>query len=272
MPGATIEGNGDVEISGIAYDSRRVKQSDLFVAVEGLTSDGHAFVSDALARGAAAVAVDRDVTLPPGTPLLRMPSTRIGLAEVAAEFYGRPSRKLKVAGITGTDGKTTTTHMAEHVLQASGVVAGAMSTVSFTGSGGEMDNLSGQTTMEAPEIQAWLARMAEAAVECAVIETTSHALVQERVRACDFDVAAFTNVGHDHLDYHASWDDYLEAKARLIDLTAGGADKKCHISAGLSKAAAKVSAGRSGADDEHAHHSLLPVSYQGDLASGRWTR
>jgi UDP-N-acetylmuramoyl-L-alanyl-D-glutamate--2,6-diaminopimelate ligase len=235
VPGAKVEGNGEVEVTGIAYDSRRVQPGDLFVAVEGLNSDGHAYVSDALARGAAAVALDRDVTLPPATPFLRMPSTRIGLAEVAAEFYGRPSRRLKVAGITGTDGKTTTTHMAEHVLQASGLVAGAMSTVSFTGSGGEVDNLSGQTTMEAPEVQAWLARMAEAGVECAVIETTSHALVQERVRACDFDVAAFTNVGHDHLDYHTSWDDYLEAKARLIDLTASGADKGIEKTAVLNR-------------------------------------
>src|ERR1700687_4905735 len=179
VPGATVQGNGDVEITGIAYDSRRVKPGDLFVAVEGLTSDGHAFVSDALARGAAAVAVDRDVTLPPGTPVLRMPSTRTGLAEVASEFYGRPSRKLKVAGITGTDGKTTTTHMAEHVLQASGVVAGAMSTVSVTASSGEVDNLSGQTTMEAPDVQAWLARMADAGVEGAGVEAPAHARVQE---------------------------------------------------------------------------------------------
>src|SRR5258708_740498 len=235
VPGATIEGHGDVEIAGVAYDSRRGKPRDLFVAVEGLNSDGHAYVSHALARGAAAVAVDRDVTLPPGTSLLRMPSTRIGLAELAAEFYDRPSRKLKVAGITGTDGKTTTTHMAEHVLQASGVVAGAMSTVSFTSSTGDVDNLSGQTTMEAPEVQAWLARMADAGVECAVLETTSHALVQERVRACDFDVAAFTNIGHDHLDYHASWDDYLEAKARLIHLAASGAGKGIEKTAVLNR-------------------------------------
>ena len=124
VPGVTVEADGEAEITGIAYDSRRVKPGDLFVAVEGLNSDGHAFAADALARGAAAVAIDRDVALPPGTPLLRMPSTRIGLAELAAEFYGRPSRRLKVAGITGTDGKTTTTHMAEHVLQASGLVAG----------------------------------------------------------------------------------------------------------------------------------------------------
>ena len=225
MPGATLEGNGDVEVTGIAYDSRRVKPGDLFVAVEGIQVDGHVFVTDALARGAVAVAIERDLSLPAGTPVIRIPSTRIGLAELAAEFYGRPSRKLKVAGITGTDGKTTTTHMAEHVLQASGAVAGAMSTVSFTVSGRETDNQSGQTTIEAPEVQAWLARMVEAGVTDVVVETTSHALVQERVRGCEFDVAAFTNVGHDHLDYHASWDAYLEAKARLIDLAAAGADK-----------------------------------------------
>jgi UDP-N-acetylmuramoyl-L-alanyl-D-glutamate--2,6-diaminopimelate ligase len=161
-----------VEITGIAYDSRRVKEGDLFVAVEGTQADGHAFVAEAVGRGAAAVAVEHDVTLPRSVPVLRMPSTRTGLAEAAAEFYGRPSRKLKVAGITGTDGKTTTTHMSEHVLQASGVVAGAMSTVSFTVSGTAMDNLSGQTTTEAPAVQAWLARMVAAGVQCAVIETT----------------------------------------------------------------------------------------------------
>jgi UDP-N-acetylmuramoyl-L-alanyl-D-glutamate--2,6-diaminopimelate ligase len=125
--------------------------------------------------------------------------------------------------------------MTEHVLQASGIAAGAMSTVAFTVSGTETDNLSGQTTTEAPEVQAWLRRIVEAGVECAVIETTSHALVQERVRACDFDVAAFTNVGHDHLDYHATWEDYLEAKARLIDLTASAADKGIEKTAVLNR-------------------------------------
>src|SRR5216683_7350525 len=235
VPGATIEGNGDVEINGIAYDSRRVKPGDLFVAVEGLQVDGHAYVADALKAGAEAIAIERDVTVPRGTTLLRMPSTRVGLAELAAEFYGRPSRRLKLAGITGTDGKTTTTHMAEHVLQASGLVAGAMSTVSFTVSGRETDNVTGQTTIEAPDVQAWLARMLDAGVEYAVIETTSHALVQERVRACEFDVAAFTNVGHDHLDYHATWEDYLDAKARLIDLTAHAADKGVEKTAVLNR-------------------------------------
>jgi UDP-N-acetylmuramoyl-L-alanyl-D-glutamate--2,6-diaminopimelate ligase len=235
VPGATLQGSGDVEVTGIAFDSRRVKPGDLFVAVTGLHEDGHAFAADAVAKGAVAVALERPGSMPGGVPVLQLSSTRIGLAEVAAEFYGRPSRRLKLAGITGTDGKTTTTHMAEHVLQASGIQAGAMSTVAFTVSGNETDNLSGQTTTEAPQVQAWLQRMVEAGVACAVIETTSHALVQERVRACDFDVAAFTNVGHDHLDYHASWEDYLEAKARLIDLTAAAADKGIEKTAVLNR-------------------------------------
>ncbi|HET7420591.1 MAG TPA: UDP-N-acetylmuramoyl-L-alanyl-D-glutamate--2,6-diaminopimelate ligase [Candidatus Dormibacteraeota bacterium] len=233
--GAVLDGNGDVEITGIAYDSRRVHPGDLFVAVVGLHVDGHVYLNDAVKLGAAAVAVERDVKVPHGVPVLRLPSTRIGLAELAAEFYGRPSRRLKVAGVTGTDGKTTVTHMAEQVLQASGVVTGAMSTVAFKVSGREVDNATGQTTTEAPEVQAWLARMVEAGAECAVIETTSHALVQERVRACDFDVAAFTNVGHDHLDYHASWEDYLQAKSRLIDLARGSADKGVEKTAVLNR-------------------------------------
>ena len=233
--GAVLDGGGDVEVTGIAYDSRRVANGDLFVAVAGMHVDGHDFVAEALKRGAAALALERTVTVPAGVPVLHMASTRTGLAELAAEFYGRPSRRLRLAGVTGTDGKTTVTHMAAHILQTSGVVAGAMSTIAFKVSGREVDNLTGQTTTEAPEVQAWLARMVEGGAQCAVIETTSHALVQERVRACDFDVAAFTNVGHDHLDYHRSWDDYLQAKARLIELTAGSGDKGIEKTAVLNR-------------------------------------
>jgi UDP-N-acetylmuramoyl-L-alanyl-D-glutamate--2,6-diaminopimelate ligase len=235
VPGAAVEGNGDVEVSGIAYDSRQTSQGDLFVAVSGINADGHSYAADAVRSGASAVAVERSVDLPPGTPVLRVPSTRTGLAEIAAEFYGRPSRHLYVAGITGTDGKTTVTHMSEHVLMAGGIVAGAMSTVAFSVKGAEIDNTSGQTTTEAPQVQDWLRRMIDAGVKCAVIETTSHALVQDRVLACDFDVAAFTNVGHDHLDYHATWEAYLEAKARLIDLAASGADKGIEKTAVLNR-------------------------------------
>jgi len=225
IPDASLEGDGDVEITGVQYDSRHVKAGDLFVAVPGLHSDGHSFIGEAIKGGAAAVAVQGDYAVSGRAPVVRMRSTRTGLAEAAAEFFGRPSRHLKLAGVTGTDGKTTTTHMAEHVLEHSGTVAGAMSTVSYRVSGVETDNMTGQTTTEAPQVQGWLRRMVDAGANYAVIETTSHALVQERVGACEFDVAAFTNVGHDHLDYHASWDDYLAAKARLIDITSRSVDK-----------------------------------------------
>ncbi len=225
VPGASLEGDGEVEVSGVQYDSRHVRPGDLFVAVPGLHADGHVFIADAIKAGAVAVGIQPDAVAPAGVPKVRMQSTRTGLAEAAAEFYGRPSRQLKLAGITGTDGKTTTTHMAEHVLEMSGIVAGAMSTVSYRVRGVETDNVSGQTTTEAPQIQAWLRSMVDAGAQYAVIETTSHALVQERVAACEFDVAAFTNVGHDHLDYHATWDDYLEAKARLIDITGRSVEK-----------------------------------------------
>ncbi|TMC70979.1 MAG: hypothetical protein E6J13_08355 [Chloroflexi bacterium] len=235
VPGAIVDGDGGAEISGVQPDSRRVKPGDLFVAVPGIRADGHAFIADAVAAGAAAVAVQSDAQVPNGVAALRFPSTRSALGELAAEFYGRPARQLKVAGVTGTDGKTTTTHMAEHVLQAGGIVAGAMSTVAYSVAGRESDNTSGQTTTDAHEIQAWLKEMVDAGVRCAVIETTSHALVQERVNACDFDVAAFTNVGHDHLDYHATWEDYLEAKARLIDLAAKAADKGIEKTAVLNR-------------------------------------
>ncbi len=224
VPGAVLEAGADFEVSSLTQDSRRAEAGTLFVAVPGLHVDGHDFAAEAAARGAA-VAASRPVTLPLGSPLIRLPDSRAGLAELAAEFWGRPARKLRVVGVTGTDGKTTVTHMAAQLLNSSGLHAGAMSTVAFQLDGEEHANTSGQTTTEAPEVQAWLRRMVDAGIEYAIIETTSHALVQERVGACEFDVAAFTNVGRDHLDYHASWDEYLAAKSRLIDICAGAADK-----------------------------------------------
>jgi UDP-N-acetylmuramoyl-L-alanyl-D-glutamate--2,6-diaminopimelate ligase len=120
--------------------------------------------------------------------------------------------------VTGTDGKTTTTHLAAHLLRGAGIPAGAISTIAIEVGDRSGHNESGQTTVEAPEIQAWLAATRSAGSRAAILEVTSHALIQERVSACDFDVAVFTNVGRDHLDYHASWDEYLAAKARLLDL------------------------------------------------------
>ena len=224
LSGAQVEAGADTEVVRVLQDSRAAGPGDLFVAVRGLTVDGHSFAADAAARGAA-VAVERRVTLPQGSAILRVPNTRTGLAELAATLLGRPARQLRVAGVSGTDGKTTTTHMAAHVLGEAGVSVGSMSTVSFQVGAGSDHNESGQTTIEAPDLQAWLGRMVAAGVESVVLEVTSHALVQERVGACEFDAVAFTYVGRDHLDYHASWDEYVSAKARLIDLCASGIDK-----------------------------------------------
>jgi len=224
IPGAVVEAGGDTEIDAIAYDSRKAGPGTLFVAIRGTRQDGHSFAAEVAARGSA-LAVERSVRVPEGTPLVRMPSTRTGLADLAANFHGRPARRLRVAGVTGTDGKTTTTHMTAHVLETCGIASGALSTVSFKVGAETVFNETGQTTIESLELQAWLARMVDLGVRDVVVETTSHALIQERVAACDFDVAAFTNVGHDHLDYHATWEDYLAAKARLIDACAGAAQK-----------------------------------------------
>jgi UDP-N-acetylmuramoyl-L-alanyl-D-glutamate--2,6-diaminopimelate ligase len=224
VPGARIESGDEREIVRVLQDSRTAGPGDLFVAVPGLTVDGHSFAADAAARGAA-VALHRRVTLPSGAAVVLVPSTRTALAELAATLLGHPARQLRVAGVTGTDGKTTTTHMAAHVLETAGIRTGSMSTVAFNVGAATDHNESGQTTIEAPDLQEWLARMVTARVEQVVLEVTSHALIQERVGACDFDTVAVTYVGHDHLDYHASWEDYVAAKARLIDLCAAGAGK-----------------------------------------------
>ena len=224
VPGASVESGADTEIVRVLQDSRQAGPGDLFVAVPGLTVDGHSFAADAANRGAA-LALQRRVTLPAGAPLLMVPSTRTALAELAAALHGWPARQLRVAGVTGTDGKTTTTHMATHVFEAAGNKTGAMSTVAFHVGASDDHNESGQTTIEAPDLQAWLARMVAEEIEQVVLEVTSHALVQERVGACEFDAVAVTYVGRDHLDYHATWEAYVEAKARLIDLCAAGASK-----------------------------------------------
>jgi UDP-N-acetylmuramoyl-L-alanyl-D-glutamate--2,6-diaminopimelate ligase len=224
VPGAVVERGPDTEITGVVHDSRLAGPGQLFVAVRGGRWDGHDFAPELAARGVAVV-VERALALPGAAAVLRLPDTRRGLAQLAAAFHGRPSRSLRVAGITGSDGKTTVTHMAAHVLESAGRSAGLMSTVALQIHGQETANTTGLTTTDATQVQGWLAQMREAGVTDALIEATSHALDQARVDACDFDVAAITNVGLDHLDYHGSRDAYLEAKARLIDLCAAGADK-----------------------------------------------
>ncbi|HKF17711.1 MAG TPA: UDP-N-acetylmuramoyl-L-alanyl-D-glutamate--2,6-diaminopimelate ligase [Candidatus Dormibacteraeota bacterium] len=221
--GTAVLAGGDFDVRRVVQDSRLVKPGDLFVAVRGLRANGHDFAAAAAASGAA-VALQRPMPLPPGTPQIRLTDTRWGLGELAAVLHGRPARRLKVIGVTGSAGKTTTTHLTAHVLGSAGLPAGYLSTVANS-AGTARDNESGQTTMDSPDVQAWLALMVEQGMAAAVIEVSSHALDQGRVAGCEFDVAAFTNVGCDHLEYHSGPEAYLRAKARLIELCASAADK-----------------------------------------------
>lgn len=224
VPGSAVLNGGEFEVRRVVQDSRLTRAGDLFVAISGLRVDGHDFAAAAAAMGAA-VAVERPVQLPAGSPVIQLTDTRWGLGELAAALYGRPARRLTVIGITGTAGKSTSTHMAAHVLESAGLPAGYLSTVANKAVGAASENGSGQTTMESPEVQAWLARMADEGAAVAVIEASSHALVQGRVAGCEFDLAAFTNVGRDHLEYHGGQEAYLRAKARLIELCAAAAGK-----------------------------------------------
>ena len=210
-------------VHGVAYDSRRVQPGDVFVAVSGDHTDGHQHVAGALGAGAVAAIVERDV--PGAGPLVVVDDTRLVLALVAANLHGHPGRELRVVGVTGTDGKTTTTVLLHAILQHARPPAGAMTTVDHRLGGEVFGNQSRQTTLEAPEIQALLARMRDSEIGDVVLETSSHGLALHRVAGCEYDVAVFTNIAHEHLDFHGTLEAYQEAKASLIDITAGAADK-----------------------------------------------
>jgi UDP-N-acetylmuramoyl-L-alanyl-D-glutamate--2,6-diaminopimelate ligase len=213
----------DPEVTGLCYDSRRLKAGDCFVAIPGTHTDGHRYVETALRDGAVAAVVQHPVG--PAWPQVVVPDTRRALALMSSTFYRHPSRELIVIGVTGTDGKTTTTTMIHQMLLSAGRRAGSMSTVDIRFGDAVDPNDSRQTTLEALEVQQQLARMRDGGLEVAVIETSSHGLALQRVVGVDYDVAVFTNIAHEHLDFHKTIEAYREAKAQLIDLTAASAGK-----------------------------------------------
>lgn len=225
MPEATLIGPADSEVSGIAYDSRSVRPGDLFVALPGVHVDGHRFIAAAMARGAAAVLCRRPPDAATPVPLVVVPDTRAAMADAAATLYGRPSERLTLIGVTGTDGKTTTTFLIHALLQATGHPAGLIGTVSFRIGDHTRENKTRQTTPESPDIQRLLAEMAAARLEYAVVEASSHALVLDRLRGCRFDLGVFTNLTPEHLDFHGNLDHYREAKSRLFRDLGGGLHK-----------------------------------------------
>lgn len=205
-----------LSIRSVVCDSRQVQAGDLFVAIPGVAVDGHDFVPQALAAGAVAIVAERLVPELCGIPTAIVPDAREALAFLHAAWNGFPARKLRVIGVTGTDGKTTTTRLITAILRAAGHAVGSIDTVSAEIGGAQLDTGYHTTTPDAPAMQTYLRQMVEAGMEYAVLETTSHGLAQRRVDACEYDVAVVTNITHDHLDYHGTYAAYRDAKALLF--------------------------------------------------------
>jgi UDP-N-acetylmuramoyl-L-alanyl-D-glutamate--2,6-diaminopimelate ligase len=233
VPIAPLELRGaDPEITSVTADSRQVQPGALFVAVPGESVDGRRFIPEALARGAAAIAAEGDQPEPLGAfsreavGWLKVPEARAALGWLSAAWHGFPSRRLVLIGVTGTDGKTTTANLIYAVLQAAGLRAGMISTVNAVIGGETVDTGFHVTTPDSPAVQGYLARMAAAGLEYCVLEVTSHGLAQHRVAGCEFDIAAITNITHEHLDYHKTFENYRAAKRRLFELLSEASPKR----------------------------------------------
>jgi UDP-N-acetylmuramoyl-L-alanyl-D-glutamate--2,6-diaminopimelate ligase len=205
----------DLAIEGIAIDSRAVKAGYLFVAMKGGSFDGHDFIAKAIVNGAVAVVGEKNIS---GlqVPYVQVENTRQALTWIAASFYDFPARKLTVIGVTGTDGKTTTCNLIYKILLAAGIKAGLISTVNAVIGDEVLDTGFHVTTPDAHDVQRYLARMVEAGLTHVVLETTSHGWAQFRVDACEFDIGIITNITHEHLDQHGSYENYRAAKGRLF--------------------------------------------------------
>lgn len=214
--GGDLCGKPEREITGICSDSRRVGQGSLFVAIPGFQSDGHQYIRQAMEQGACAVVAQHapDCPVPEGVTLILVDDARRVLAQLAAEWYDHPERQLRLIGVTGTNGKTTTTWLIRHILEQRGHKCGLIGT-----NGSIVDGPlrpAERTTPEAPELYGLLREMADAGCEYAAMEVSSHSLVLERVHGLHFAAAAFTNLTQDHLDFHKDMEHYFQAKALLF--------------------------------------------------------
>ncbi|MEW6092663.1 MAG: UDP-N-acetylmuramoyl-L-alanyl-D-glutamate--2,6-diaminopimelate ligase [Chloroflexota bacterium] len=207
----------DIPITGIAIDSRKVEAGNLFIARTGGSTDGHTFVPEALQRGAAAVVGERDMAGLP-VPYIRVENSVEAVTWLAAAFHGWPGRSLTVIGVTGTDGKTTTCNLLHQIMLAAKIKAGLISTVNAVIGDEVLDTGFHVTTPDAPDVQFYLAKMVAAGLTHVILETTSHGLAQHRVDASQYDIAVVTNITHEHLDMHGSYENYRAAKARLFQL------------------------------------------------------
>ncbi len=232
---------GDFDIPGIAYDSRRVIPGGVFVCITGFEQDGHKYAKSAEENGAGVIVAEKRIDV--GTPVIYTDNTRRYLAELAARYYGYPSRHFDLVGVTGTNGKTTTTYLVKSILEHAGKHVGVIGTnQNIVGDKVLITQSNTPTTPNAPELQQLFEEMYENGADCVVMEVSSHALELDRVYGCSFDVGVFTNVTQDHLDFHKTMENYLAAKAKLFDMCDKGvintddeggrkiaADAKCSI-------------------------------------------
>lgn len=213
LPGTKTYGNLDKEIQGISYDSRQVKQDCIFVCIQGYNENAVKYVPDAIARGASVIVSKEKVNAKNITQII-VPDARRALALLSVAFYGNPSRNLNLIGITGTNGKTTITYLLEAILSESHCKVGVISTVDYRINDKSIP--SSITTPQSSDLQCMFSEMVQSGCKYAVMEVSSHALELERVTGCEFDVAVFTNLTQDHLDFHETLEKYLNAKLKLF--------------------------------------------------------
>ncbi|MGI8431038.1 MAG: UDP-N-acetylmuramoyl-L-alanyl-D-glutamate--2,6-diaminopimelate ligase, partial [Chthoniobacterales bacterium] len=213
LPLREVDGPLEREIEGIYYDSRRVQKNGLYVAVRGAKVDGHKFTEQAIERGATALVVEQPEAHSRATTLV-VDDSRRALADLAFVFHRKPALRLKMAGVTGTNGKTTTTFLLKHICESAGLRSGLIGTVRYQI--GERILPATRTTPESADLQELLAQMVGAGCKAAIMEVSSHAITQERIRGLEWNVALFTNLTQDHLDFHRTMEDYFEAKTKLF--------------------------------------------------------
>ena len=216
----SIRGSMEIDVPEITYDSRKVNDGDMFVAIIGFKTDGHSFIESAIQNGAKIIVMQEgsfDVgMIPEGITVVVSKDTRTLLPKIACNFFNNPTREFKVIGVTGTKGKTTTTYMIKSILEQAGKKVGLIGTIAnYLGDRCEEAQ---RTTPESLDLQRMFREMADNKVDVAVMEVSSHSLALDRVWGVDFDLGIYTNLTQDHMDFHKTFDNYLEAKAKLFTM------------------------------------------------------
>ena len=210
-----LQGSEDIEISNLIYDSRKASQDDLFVCIKGTAVDGHTFIKEVVEKGVTAIVVQDDVEMPTGVTVIKVEDTRYALALLSAAYFGYPAEELRVIGVTGTKGKTTTTYMVKSILESAGYKVGLIGTIEAI-IGNEVIPAS-NTTPESYIIQEYFRKMLDAGCNCCVMEVSSQGLMMHRVAGFTFEIGIFTNLEPDHIgpNEHASFEEYMECKGKI---------------------------------------------------------